>query len=248
MDTSYRGPDRGWTPGTTASPATATVTGKVTSKDSHPVQNGARHLTWPVLSDTGLSVSYTLSNELGRRITTIWRGYDSLGGLIAIQEFVLEPRSSLSVVPGGSLVALEPGGHWETFSDSPLFYVEDSGMQPASVAAIECDNLPASWEFETGPMGLDGSIWFTNPLDKPTTVVLAVTTGGRFVSAEHLVLAPHSAVSWTIQDFLLSHPEFGSAIAGGLVVLQATEGAVAADVVASSATAPRRGKTGDWVY
>jgi predicted anti-sigma-YlaC factor YlaD len=252
--------DNAWVPaGTTTSTSgrggnsgssstSATVTGKFTSRDSHPVQNGARHLTWPLIASADASVSYALSNDLGRRIGTVWHGYDASGALIAVQELVLEPKSSLSAVPGISLVTLGIGGHWETYSDSLLFYAEDAGSAPPAVAAIECDNLPGSWEFETGPIGLDGAVWYANPLDEPVAVVLAVTVGDRVVNAQRIVMAPHSGAAWTVQEFLLSHPEFASQVAGGAILLQASDGVIAADVSWSPSNSSNRGKGGEWVY
>ncbi len=226
---------------------TATVTGKLTSRESHTIRDGAHHLTWPVLAQTGESVSYVLANVFNRRISTIWNGFDAAGNLVAVQEIVIEAFAALSVLPGQTLTALDEGGHWETYSDSLLFSLEDAGAQPEAVAAIESDALPRSWEFEAGPIGASGRIWIANPLDQLTTAVVAVVAGDRVFSTQRIVLGPHQGVIWSLQDVLASHPELYGVLSSAIVLVQAGEGTVAADV-AGSGGRTTRGKSGEWVY
>ncbi len=234
--------------GTSGTSGTATMTGKITSRDPHAVRNGAHHLTWPTLSQAGGQVLYMLANVFDRRIGTIWNGYDAAGSLVAVQEIVIEPFAALSVLPGHTLAELNEGGHWETYSESLLFSFEDTGAQPAAVGAVESDTLPGSWEFETGPMGANGRLWLANPMDKMATVVIAVVAGDRVFSAQRITLGPHQAMIWSMPDTLSSHPELAGALAAGLVVVQATDGAVAADLVAYPDRVPSKGKSGEWVY
>jgi hypothetical protein len=230
-----------------AASATATASGKVTAGDRRS-RTGSRHITWPVLSSAE-AAAFTLTNPSSQRIRTLWNGYDNAGSLVAQQEIVVEPATSVYVVSDRDLPQISTdGGHWETVSESPISGAGDVVIDSDLATAVESEALQRLWEFDSNRVGSGGQLWFVNPSEGIARLVLAVVSGDQAVASQQVYLAPHMGTLWSFESLLAISPDLANVIPGSTIVVQIMEGSVAAGLRANAASAVPRSKKGEWVH
>jgi hypothetical protein len=228
--------------------ATATATSKISDLPDGTESSGSMHLTWPVWNSEQESAAYVVSNELNRRVRTIWNGYDATGRLVAQHEVVLEPLTSVTLQPTQDLPDLHSANsHWETLSDGPISGNGEMVVNREVVSAVESDAMPELWEFSPGELGDTGTLWFANPSEQFTRFIVAVSVGDEAIYSQQAFLAPHMGALWSLEKLLAEHPELGDRLAGSSILVQAVEGSVAAGPRTPDLISVRDRGRGEWV-
>jgi len=230
-------------------PKQGAVSTRATGVSANSVRAVSRHLVWPVFDRTQGTGNntYVIYNAANRSVGTVWYGFSADGSPVSQAEYVVAPTSTVTLNPDQNLSAvLDTGGHWETFSDGPLSILDGTGLQASTGTAAE--QLPQTFSFKTDPLlatTVPPRPWFVNPGNTAGRFVLAIVAGGNAVLSDQIILQPHAAVLWSLQDAIAAHPEIKDSLVGSVISVQVMEGSVAAGVSTvnlQSASSPRGGQ------